>query len=83
MQAHCTPSEQPDEKSKKPKKSALKHDLFAQEAHQRKVETLSADESHMQFSALTAQLDQIAPRPQLLMGGRPDWRYVTSASFRQ
>lgn len=62
-------------KRTKPKKSALKHDLFAHEAHERKIECLGDPlpriEAHIQFSALAAEVDRIAPRAESPLGGRP------------
>lgn len=59
------------------KKSALKHDLFAYEAHERKVEALGDPlqriDSHIDFEALAARIDQIAPRPDSGLGGRPPY----------
>ena len=62
-------------KSSKPSKSALKHDLFAHQAREQKIgilgDPLQRIEAYIQFSALAAEVDRIAPRPSSLLGGRP------------
>jgi IS5 family transposase len=62
-------------KNRKEPKSALKHDLFAHEAHERKIDSLADPlqriNEHIQFSELAAELDQTAPRACSIKGGRP------------
>lgn len=59
------------------KKSALKHDLFAHQAHETKIESLGDPlqriNTHIDFSELAAQVDRVAPRPQSAQGGRPPY----------
>ena len=71
-------------KSPSPKKTALKHDLFAYEAHERKIESLGDPlqriDSYIDFQALAARIDRIAPRPDSPLGGRP--AYPTETMVR-
>ena len=59
-------------------RTAIKTDLFATEHHFRKIDKLGdplvALEAHMDFSALAAEVDRIAPRPVSDQGGRPPYR---------
>jgi IS5 family transposase len=56
-------------------RSAIKNDLFAHDHHRQKVDKLGdplvAIERHIDFRALAAEVDRIAPRPVSLQGGRP------------
>ncbi|WP_434662408.1 IS5 family transposase [Paraburkholderia sp. A3BS-1L] len=66
------------------KRSAIKTDLFADEHHRKKIDALgdplSEIESHIDFAALAAAVDMIAPRPASPQGGRPP--YPTEAMVR-
>ena len=48
-------------------RSAIKTDLFADEHHRKKIDSLGdplADiESHIDFGSLAAEVDKVAPRP--------------------
>ena len=59
------------------KRSAIKTDLFADEHHRKKIDSLgdplSEIESHIDFAALAAAVDTIAPRPVSTQGGRPPY----------
>ncbi|ANG63104.1 hypothetical protein A8C75_11890 [Marinobacterium aestuarii] len=59
---------------KKPR-SALKTDLFAADQHREKIDRLGDPLAeinlHIDFSALAAAVDQVAPRPVSSQGGRP------------
>lgn len=56
-------------------RSAIKPDLFAAEHRKEKIDRLGdplADiETHIDFAALAAEVDRVAPRPVSLQGGRP------------
>lgn len=56
-------------------RSAIKTDLFAAEAHRRKIDALGDPlaeiEACIDFSALAAEVDRVAPRPASPQGGRP------------
>jgi IS5 family transposase len=58
-------------------RSAIKTDLFADEHHRKKIDSLGdplADiESHIDFAALAAEVDRVAPRPVSAQGGRPPY----------
>ncbi|NLP63658.1 IS5 family transposase [Paraburkholderia sacchari] len=66
------------------KRSAIKTDLFADEHHRKKIDALgdplSEIESHIDFAALAAAVDTIAPRPVSPQGGRPP--YPTETMIR-
>jgi hypothetical protein len=54
-------------------RNAIKTDLFADEHHRQKIDALrdplSEIDSHIDFSALAAEIDRIAPRPVNPQGG--------------
>lgn len=56
-------------------RSAIKTDLFAGEHHRQRIDKLGDPlteiESHIDFAALAAEVDHIAPRPVSAQGGRP------------
>lgn len=56
-------------------RSAIKTDLFAAMHHREKIDSLgdplSEINTHIDFAALSAQVDRIAPRPARSQGGRP------------
>lgn len=58
-------------------RSAIKTDLFADEHHRRKIDSLGDPlteiESHIDFAALAAEVDRVAPRPVSTQGGRPPY----------
>lgn len=58
-------------------RSAIKTDLFADEHHRKKLDSLGdplADiESHIDFASLAAEVDKVAPRPVSAQGGRPPY----------
>mgnify|MGYP000933070747 CR=1 FL=1 len=58
-------------------RSAIKTDLFADEHHRKKIDSLGdplADiESHIDFASLAAEVDEVAPRPVSAQGGRPPY----------
>ena len=58
-------------------RSAIKTDLFADVYHREKIDTLGDPlaeiESHIDFVALAAEVDRIAPRPLSPQGGRPPY----------
>lgn len=58
-------------------RTAIKTDLFADEHHRKKIDSLGdplADiESHIDFAALAAEVDKVAPRPLSAQGGRPPY----------
>lgn len=58
-------------------RSAIKTDLFADEQHREKLDTLGDPlieiESHIDFAALAAEIDRVAPRPVSSQGGRPPY----------
>lgn len=57
--------------------SAIKTDLFADEHHRKKIDALGDPlvqiESYIDFAALAAEVDRIAPRPVSPQGGRPPY----------
>jgi hypothetical protein len=57
------------------KRSAIKTDLFAEQHHREKIDTLGDPlteiEAAIDFAALAAEVDRIAPRPTSPRGGRP------------
>lgn len=58
-------------------RSAIKTDLFADEHHRRNIDSLGDPlteiESHIDFSALAAEVDRVTPRPASTLGGRPPY----------
>ncbi len=58
-------------------RTAIKTDLFAIDAHRRKIDTLGDPlveiESCIDFAALAAEVDRVAPRPASPQGGRPPY----------
>ena len=58
-------------------RSAIKTDLFANETHRAKIDALGDPlqdiEAHIDFAALAAQVDRVAPRPVSAQGGRPPY----------
>jgi IS5 family transposase len=56
-------------------KSAIKTDLFAADLRKQKIDRMGdpllAFETHIDFAALAAEVDRVAPRPVSLQGGRP------------
>ena len=58
-------------------RSAIKTDLFADEHHRKKIDTLGDPlteiESHIDFAALATEIDRVAPRPVSPQGGRPPY----------
>lgn len=56
-------------------RSAIKNDLFAADKRKEKVARLGDPlveiGAHVDFAVLGAEVDQIAPRPESLQGGRP------------
>jgi len=58
-------------------RNAIKRDLFAAEYHSKKIDKLgdplSEIESHIDFVALSAEVDRVAPRPVSAQGGRPPY----------
>lgn len=59
------------------KRRAIKTDLFADEHHRKKIDALGDPlvqiESYIDFAALAAEVDRIAPRPVSPQGGRPPY----------
>lgn len=59
------------------KRTAIKTDLFADEQHRKQIDTLGDPlveiESYIDFSALAADVDRVAPRPVSPQGGRPPY----------
>jgi IS5 family transposase len=57
------------------KRSAIKTDLFADAHHREKIDALGDPlaeiEAAIDFVALAAEVDRVAPRPESLQGGRP------------
>jgi IS5 family transposase len=57
------------------RRSAIKTDLFAADRRREKIDRLgdplSELEAHIDFAALAAEVDQVAPRPVSAQGGRP------------
>ncbi len=62
-------------------RTAIKTDLFAAETHRRKIDSLGDPlaeiESCIDFAALAAAVDRIAPRPASPQGGRPPYPTAT------
>ena len=58
-------------------RSAIKTDLFADEHHRKKIDSLgdprAESESHIDFAAPAADVDRVAPRPASARGGRPPY----------
>jgi hypothetical protein len=58
-------------------RSAIKTDLFADDHHRKKIDSLGDPlaeiESYIDFAALAAEVDRIAPRPVSPQGGRPPY----------
>ena len=58
-------------------RTAIKTDLFADEHHRKKIDTLGDPlveiESCIDFAALAAEVDRVAPRPVSPQGGRPPY----------
>jgi len=58
-------------------RTAIKTDLFAFDHHRKKIDTLGDPlaeiESHIDFVALAAEVDRVAPRPVSAQGGRPPY----------
>lgn len=65
-------------------RSAIKTDLFTDEQHRNKIDSLgdplSEIESHIDFAALAAEIDRVAPRTVSPQGGRPP--YPTETMIR-
>ena len=59
------------------KRTAIKTGLFADEHHRKKIDTLGDPlveiESYIDFPALAAEVDRVAPRPVSPQGGRPPY----------
>ena len=59
-------------------RSVIKTDLFADELQREKidalVEPMAEIESHIDFAALAAEVDRVAPRTVSAQGGRQLWR---------
>ncbi|MFZ2207067.1 MAG: IS5 family transposase [Porticoccaceae bacterium] len=59
------------------KRTAIKTDLFADEQHRKKIDTLGDPlveiESYIDFPALATEVDRVAPRPVSPQGGRPPY----------
>jgi len=59
------------------KRSAIKTDLFASSHHREKIDQLGDPlhdiETHIDFLALAAEVDIVAPRPTSTQGGRPPY----------
>ena len=59
------------------KRTAIKTDFFADEHHRKKIDTLGDPlaqiESYIDFAALAAEVDRVAPRPVSPQGGRPPY----------
>lgn len=59
------------------KRSAIKNDLFANEHHRNKLDRMGDPlieiEQHIDFYALAANVDHLAPRPESPRGGRPPY----------
>jgi len=65
-------------------RSAIKPDLFADQHHKTKIDSLGDPlldiEAHIDFVALAAKVDEVAPRSELVKGGRP--AYPTEVMVR-
>jgi len=59
------------------KRTAIKTDLFAFDAHSKKIDTLGDPlveiGAHIDFAALAEEVDRVAPRPVSPQGGRPPY----------
>jgi IS5 family transposase len=59
------------------KRTAIKTDLFADDHHRKKIDSLGDPlaeiESYIDFAALAAEVDRVAPRPVSPQGGRPPY----------
>lgn len=59
------------------KRTAIKTDLFADDHHRKKIDSLGDPlaeiESYIDFAALAAKVDRVAPRPVSPQGGRPPY----------
>ena len=59
------------------KRSALRPDLFAGQRRESKLDRLGdplvALDQHIDFAALAAEVDRVAPRPDSAQGGRPPY----------
>ena len=59
------------------RRTAIKTDLFADEHHRKKIDSLGDPlaeiESHIDFAALAAEVDRVAPRMVSPQGGRPPY----------
>ena len=62
-------------------RTAIKTDLFAGETHRRKIDSLGDPLAEIElcidFAALAAEVDRIAPRPVSPQGGRPPYPTAT------
>jgi transposase, IS5 family len=71
-------------KTKPTNRSAIKTDLFAAQHRAQKIDVLGDPlmkiASHIDFAALAAEVDRIAPRPVSTLGGRPP--YPTETMIR-
>ena len=60
-----------------PRRSAIKPDLFAADHHREKLDALGDPlveiAAHIDFAALAAEVDRVAPRPESSRGGRPPY----------
>ena len=67
-------------------RSAIKTDLFADEHHRKKIDSLGDPlidiESHIDFAALAAEVDRVAPRTVSAQGGRPPYPTETMVRIR-
>jgi len=58
-------------------RSAIKTDLFADEHHRKKIDSLGdllvEIESHIDFVALATEVERVAPRPVSAQGGLPQY----------
>lgn len=59
------------------KRTAIKTDLFADQHHRKKIDSLGDPlaeiESYIDFAALATEVDRVAPRPVSPQGGRPPY----------
>ncbi len=59
------------------KRTAIKTDLFADEHHRKKIDTLGDPlteiGSYIDFAALAEEVDRVVPRPVSPQGGRPPY----------
>lgn len=67
------------------KRIALKTDLFAFDAHRKRIDTLgdplAGIELHIDFAALAEEVDWVAPHPVSPQGGRPPYPTETMPSW--